>query len=153
MKGKIVKLNKWHKGAGSFIKIDETEYIILAGTDAKVGDVVEYELANKFMFNKQVLSKLLLPLEAYVQPARDEDRAKPAPVAVVPFRAHDVPKLDARETYWANREKHDIEKDATITRLSCISSAVNLHAQDSATPIETVIADAKKLEAYASGKQ
>jgi predicted methyltransferase len=42
--------------------------------------------------------------------------------------------------------------DAVITRLSCISSAVNLHAQDSATPIETVIIDAKKLEAYANGK-
>jgi hypothetical protein len=146
-KGKITKLNAWKSGKGSFIGIDGKEYVILTGTDAKIGDAVEFEIGTKFFSGKAVISKLLLPLEAYVQPARDEDRAKATPV----FRAHEAPK-DSREAYWQAKEKRDLEAKPIEIRLSCIASACVFYSQQ-AVMHEDVLGFAKKLEAYANGKQ
>jgi len=111
MKGKISKINPWKTGKGSFVKIDGTEYIILSQTDAKVGDEVNYEIGDKEMYGKKILAHLLpCALEAYIDSPKE-------------FRAHDVPKTDARETYWQRKEIREIERDGVITMLSCMSSA------------------------------
>lgn len=145
MKGKIVKLNKWHKGNGSFVKIDETEYVILAPTNAQIGDEVNYEIANKFVYGKQVLSHLLpCAIEAYI----DEDKPRSAPI---PFRAHDAPK-DSREEYWKAKEKRDIAQEPIITRRYCLSSAAQVFSGAQGQD-EKIIALATKFEAFVNGKQ
>ena len=145
-KGRITKLAAWKSGKGFFVGIDNKEYVILAATDAKVGDVVDYELANKYVYGKQVISKLLLPLEAYEAPARDEDRAKTTPV----FRAHDTSKLDSREQYWANKEKHDLAKEPIHIRLECISSAAQVYSGAQGQD-EKILELAAKFEKFAKG--
>jgi hypothetical protein len=156
VKGKITKLNAWKTGKGSLIGIDGNEYIILAGTSCKVGDVVEYEIGNKFVYGKQVLSKLLPPLEAFMdnhpEMAINPDNPRSAPL----LRAHDTPQAsankDSREAYWQAKEKRDIEREPIITRLSCISSAAQVYSGAQGQD-EKILELARKFEAYANGKQ
>jgi len=144
VKGKITKITEYKSGKGAFIGIDnqKPDYMFFGTIDVMVGNMVVFEEGKPTEKGNPTIKTIRLDaIEAYI----DEDKPRSAPV----LRAHDAPKADARETYWINKEKHDLVKDAVITRLSCISSAVNLHAQDSGTPIETVIKDAKTLEKYA----
>jgi hypothetical protein len=147
--GKITKLNAWKSGKGSFIGIDGKEFVILAATDAKIGDMVEYEIGTKFFSGKSVLSKLLLPLESYVQPpTRDEDNVR-SPV-LVPFRSHYVPKPDAGENY--SQAQGDAVKRAENVRLECLACATQVYSGAQGAD-EKILELAAKFEAYAHGKQ
>ena len=149
MKGRITKFRVWKSNKGCFVGIDngEADYLYNKIPKVSIGDTVEYDTGKPTDDGKPTISKLVVvggPVEAFAQPA---NMTKPMP----PYRAHDAPKADARETYWQNREKHDLAKDATITRLSCISSACELAAkQTSLIPTEElVIKFAKRFEKYA----
>jgi hypothetical protein len=147
-KGKITKVAEWKTGKGRFVGIDGVDYVALAPIGAKVGDVVEYSLSKKFVYGKQVLDKLLPPLEHFE--ARDEDRAKPTPIAVVSFRSHDVPKPDAREEY--SQAQGDAVKRAENVRLECLACACDFASNPSikeGTNIEGIVATAKRFEKYA----
>ena len=154
VKGKVTKVNMWKSGKGAFIQIDgaKPDYVFYGTPLAKIGDEVEFEEGAPTKDGKPVIKKLVVkllcgPVEAFEAPARDEDRTKPTPV----LRAHDAPKADAREQYWINKEKHDLVKDAVITRLSCISSAcVLLH--DTGRE-DDALALAAKFEKFAKGEK
>ena len=149
MKGKVTKLNLWKSGKGCFIQIDGTkpDFLFYGKTDVKVGEAVNYEIGKDAPDGKPTLKSIRADgIEAFE--ARDEDRAKPTQI---PYRAHDAPKLDSREAYWAAKEKRDAEREPIITRLSCISSAcVLLH--DTGRE-DDALALAAKFEAFAKGEK
>jgi len=147
MKGKITKLKPYKSGKGFFIGIDykQNDYMFFGDPGIRLGETVIYEEGKASPEGNPTLKSIRSePIEAFI----DEDKPRSAPI----YRAHDTPKADARETYWQNREKHDLLKDATITRLSCISSACDFYSQQAVTH-EDILGLAAKLEKFAKGEK
>jgi hypothetical protein len=144
-KGTITKLTQYKPGKGAFIGIDNAkpDFMFFGAINFKEGDSVLYEEGRPSKDGKPTIKSISKDtIEAFE--ARDEDRAKPTQI---PYRNHDAPKVDAKDEYWLNRGKQDLIKDATITRLSCISSAVNAKTTEN---LEGVIAMAKRFELFAT---
>ena len=149
MKGKVTKINLWKSGKGCFIQIDGTkpDFLFYGKTDVKVGEAVNYEIGKDAPDGKPTLKSIRADgIEAFE--ARDEDRAKPTQI----YRAHDAPKADAREEYWKLKEKRDAEREPSITRLSCISSACAVYEGAQGSD-DKILALAAKFEAFAIGKK
>lgn len=142
-KGIVKKLNAYKSGKGYFIGLEgQTEDYMFFGSlgkEIQIGTPIVFDIGRPSKDNRPTIKSIQSDtIEAFE--ARDEDRAKATPI----LRAHDNPK-DSREAYWLNREKHDLEKDATITRLSCLSSAVD----DCKRTNKDVIETAKRFETFA----
>lgn len=142
MKGKITKITEYKSGKGAFIGIDnkKQDYMFFGTLDANVGEEVEFEEGKPTGKGNPTIKTIKpLAIESFTTPV---------------LRAHDAPKADAREQYWINKEKHDLVKDAVITRLSCISSACQILTGSPTLPRtpedrETIIVFAKRFEQYA----
>jgi len=122
-KGKVTKLNNYKSGKGCFIQIDgkQPDFAHFGHPDIKVGDTVVFETGKPMDDGSPTIKTIHADaIEAFV----DEDKARSAPI----LRAHDAPKLDSREAYWAAKEKKDAEREPIITRLSCISSAAQVYS-------------------------
>jgi hypothetical protein len=138
-------LTAYKSGTGFFIGIDDQkpDYAHFGAVNCKIGEMVVFERGKDMADGKPTIKSISKDtIEAFE--ARDEDRAKPTQI---PYRNHDAPKVDAKDEYWLNRGKQDLIKDATITRLSCISSAVNAKTTEN---LEGVIAMAKRFELFAT---
>ena len=149
-KGRITKLNNYKSGKGCFIQIDgkQPDFAHFGHPDIKVGDIVVFETGKPMDDGRPTIKTIHADaIEAFE--ARDEDRVKPNPI---PYRAHDAPKTDAKDEYWLNRGKQDLIKDATITRLSCISSACAVYEGAQGSD-DKILALAAKFEAFAIGKK
>jgi hypothetical protein len=145
-KGIITKITPYKSGKGYFIGIEgqPKDFMFFGKINLYVGDSVVYEEGRPSKDGRPTIKTIRADtIEAYV----DEDKSRSAPIQKE-FRTHDAPKADARENYWANKEKSDAEQKPIITRLSCISSACQL-LQGEENETEIVIAVAKKLERYA----
>lgn len=141
MKGKIDKMNAWKSGKGFFIGIAGTDYMFYGSPTVSLGDVVEFELGKPTEDGKQKIKKIALAadgIEAFI------DKAE-TPV----FRAHDAPRIDAREEYWKAKEKRDLEKEPIHIRLSCLESAAAFSASDNDVDGDGVVLIAKRFEKYA----
>lgn len=143
MKGRITKMNAYKDKTGYFIGIDNAPidhaFFGSLGREITVGAQVIYEEGQKKLGNHPTLKYIKLDAgEAYI----DEDKPRSAPI----LRAHDVQKMAARDEYWTNKERRDLEREPIITRLSCISSAVEMNSN---ATTEGVIEAAKRFERYA----
>ena len=146
-KGKVTKLNNYKSGKGCFIQIDgkQPDFAHFGHPDIKVGDTVVFVTGKPMDDGRPTIKTIHADaIEAFV----DEDKARSAPI----LRAHDAPKTDAKDEYWLNRGKQDLIKDATITRLSCISSACAVYEGAQGSD-DKILALAAKFEAFAIGKK
>ena len=119
-------MTAYKSGKGYFVGIDNgaSDYMFFGSTNLKIGETAIYEEGKPSRDGRPTIKTMRSDaIEAFE--ARDEDRAKPTQI---PYRAHDAPKLDSREAYWAAKEKKDAEREPIITRLSCISSAAQVYS-------------------------
>lgn len=133
MRGTITKMNEYKSGKGFFIQVDnkEPDYLCWGHPGVKLGDVILYDERVTGDGKKSIRNIKLDSVESYI----DEPKQQP--------------KNDSRESYWAAKERRDIEKEPINIRISCLTAATQYAIGVRASNPEELITLAKRFEKYA----